>query len=250
MHRLVLRAARAGCPPLSATASVPSATAAASAASSSLAASSNHARRSPLLSSSYVTATAAAAAGCSAPAAVAVSSPARLLHTSTSARFSASAAQPATETKREIIVAPAFGTPNHTPYKFMYLKGVKTDGRTKRFYDAVRLEEVETVRGREVAVLLDGRYVVTHYDQLLTCPTTAAALAVAFEFDSQGDFIRPISMPMTHIIVTALDQALVDRERFIKHFQAAMHTDSVLSVTRTRHGSKLQLRSVVCLARA
>jgi hypothetical protein len=230
MHRLVLRTARAGCPPLSvAASSAVSAAAAASAATSSLAASSHRALRSPLLSSSYLTATAAAAAGCSAPVAAAVSSSsARLLHTSTSARFTAPAAQPASEAKREIIVAPAFGTPNHTPYKFMYLKGVKTDGRTKRFYDAVRLEEVKTVRGREVAVLLDGRYVVTHYDQLLTCPTTAAALAVAFEFDSQGDFIRPISMPMTHIVVTALDQALVDREGFIKHFQAAMHTDSVL----------------------
>jgi len=177
-----------------------------------------------------------ASSAVAAPAAAAALGAGRLLHSAAALRSSSSAAAavaaaPAAESAApsvNYIVAPAFGAENTTPYKFMYLKGVKTDGRTKRFYDSVRLEEVDTPRGREVAVLLDGRYVVTHHDQLLSCPNAGVALGVAFEFDAQGDFIRPVSMPMTEMVVTALDQALVDRERFIGHFRSAMHTDSVL----------------------
>lgn len=149
----------------------------------------------------------------------------------------------------------------------MYLKGVKADGRSKRFYAKVGVVPVQTSRGAEFALQLDGRYVVTPHDHVISCPTRAAAMAIAFEWDSQGDFIRPISMPMvrrsnrgmsrcavgvtaqvdrsipsshmrvlslisfflqTNICVTALDQAFDNRAKFIKHFGGAMQTDSVL----------------------
>jgi len=171
-----------------------------------------------------------------------------LSSTTSTAASSATAATPASQPSSSssspsssplsdvILTPPPFASSQHGSSgdrRFVYLKGVKVDGRSKRFYASVGLEEVNTVRGREIALLLDGRFIVTPYDQLLTLPTTAAALAVAFEWDAQADFIRPASMPMTNIAVTALDQAFVDRERFFGHFDGCIKTDSVFM--RVRH---------------
>ena len=127
------------------------------------------------------------------------------------------------------LVAPAFGTNDDKDRRFVYIKGVKNDGRSKRFYAKVSIEPVQTVRGEEFGLTLDGRFIVTPYNQILSTPTRAAATGIAFEWDTQGDFIRPASMPLTNICVTALDQAHTDRKRFLSHFRNAMQTDSVLS---------------------
>lgn len=127
------------------------------------------------------------------------------------------------------LVAPAFGTNGDAARRFVYIKGVKNDGRSKRFYSQVDIQTVLTARGEEYGIQLDGRFIVTPYNQILSAPTQAAAAAIAFEWDSQGDFIRPVSMPLSNICVTALDQAFTDRDRFLTHFRSAMKTDSVLS---------------------
>lgn len=119
---------------------------------------------------------------------------------STHASAGANAATPAP------LVAPAFGTQSHTDARFMYLKGVKADGRSKRFYAKVGVVPVQTSRGAEFALQLDGRYVVTPHDHVISCPTRAAAMAIAFEWDSQGDFIRPISMPMVRQSIRGHEQ--------------------------------------------
>jgi hypothetical protein len=155
-------------------------------------------------------------------------------HTHTPAH--ATAATPSSSATATPLVAPAFGTNDDSDRRFVYIKGVKNDGRSKRFYAAVDIQPVATARGDEFGVRLDGRFVVTPYNQILSAPTLAAATGIAFEWDAQGDFIRPASMPLTNICVTALDQAFTDRARFLTHFKNAMQTDSVLSDrTTTRH---------------
>lgn len=145
---------------------------------------------------------------------------------STSAAAASTAASSASASAAPL-VAPAFGTQSRSDSRFVYIKGVKADGRSKRFYAEVTVAEVATTRGPEFGVQLDGRWIVSPHDHILTAPTRAAAYCIAFEWDSQSDFIRPISMPLTNIAVTALDQSFVDRQRFLSHFRAVMATDSV-----------------------
>jgi hypothetical protein len=142
-------------------------------------------------------------AACAQPASA--SSAAAAASFSTHAGAGASAATPAP------LVAPAFGTQSHTDARFMYLKGVKADGRSKRFYAKVGVVAVQTSRGAEFALQLDGRYVVTPHDHVISCPTRAAAMAIAFEWDSQGDFIRPISMPMVRLRNRGHEQMCIGR---------------------------------------
>lgn len=139
-------------------------------------------------------------------------------------------------------MAPAFGTNDDTERRFVYIKGVKNDGRSKRFYARVDIEPVQTARGLEYGIQLDGRFVVTPYNQILSAPTLGAATAIAFEWDAQGDFLRPISMPLTNICVTAIDQAYTDRARFLTHFRSAIATDSVLLRVKAPSGLVHQQR--------
>lgn len=71
----------------------------------------------------------------------------------------------------------------------------------KRFYTEARAAAGET--GWHVA--LDGRPVRTPSRKLLAVPGRALAEAVAAEWAGQGEFIDPVSMPLTRLVNTARD---------------------------------------------
>ena len=71
----------------------------------------------------------------------------------------------------------------------------------KRFYKAVSLEAVEN----SFEILLDGRRMKTPGKNALELPTKAAAELVSKEWESQEEYIDPLSMPVTRIVNTAID---------------------------------------------
>ncbi len=72
----------------------------------------------------------------------------------------------------------------------------------KRFYKEAT---VGTVDG-ELAILLDGRPVRTPSRALLALPNQELAEAVAGEWATQGETIRPDAMPLTRLANTVVDQ--------------------------------------------
>lgn len=71
----------------------------------------------------------------------------------------------------------------------------------KRFYTAAAVE----ARDRGYAILLDGRGVRTPGKRELLVPDEDLALAIAAEWDAQGEHIDPASMPLTRLVNTAID---------------------------------------------
>ena len=72
----------------------------------------------------------------------------------------------------------------------------------KRFYKTVAAEQIEG----GFVVTLDGRQIKTPGKATLLMPTAAvAALAVA-EWDEQGDEVKPLKMPVTCLVNTAIDR--------------------------------------------
>ena len=56
-----------------------------------------------------------------------------------------------------------------------------------------------------LAILLDGKPVKTPAKNALALPTLAAAQAVAAEWQAQGEYIEPETMPLTRLVHSALD---------------------------------------------
>lgn len=73
--------------------------------------------------------------------------------------------------------------------------------RPKRFYTRVEVEG----DGGTFRVLLDGRAVRTPAKAELLLPTERAAKLVAQEYEAQGEYIDPITMPVTRLVNTAID---------------------------------------------
>lgn len=71
----------------------------------------------------------------------------------------------------------------------------------KRFYKNASIER----RPEGFALLLDGRPARGPAKTLLALPTEAAALALAAEWQAQGETIDPACMPITRIVNSALD---------------------------------------------
>lgn len=71
----------------------------------------------------------------------------------------------------------------------------------KRFYEAASVE----ARDGRFAVLLDGRGVRTPAKRELIVPVEELALAIAAEWDAQGERIDPATMPLTRIVNSAID---------------------------------------------
>lgn len=72
----------------------------------------------------------------------------------------------------------------------------------KRFYTNA---EAQAHEGGMFAIALDGRPVRTPGRNLLLVPDRALAEALAQEWQAQGTFIDPVSMPMTRLVNSALD---------------------------------------------
>lgn len=72
----------------------------------------------------------------------------------------------------------------------------------KKFYKTVAVEPREGGH----AVLLDGKPIRTPAGQALLAPTRALAERIAAEWRGQGEKVRPVTMPMTQLLNTALDR--------------------------------------------
>ncbi|WP_072392773.1 ATP12 family protein [Hyphomicrobium sp. CS1GBMeth3] len=71
----------------------------------------------------------------------------------------------------------------------------------KRFYNAASVEP----RGEGFTVLLDGRGIRTPAKRELVLPSEALAVAIAAEWQAQGEHIDPASMPLTRLANVAID---------------------------------------------
>lgn len=78
----------------------------------------------------------------------------------------------------------------------------------KRFYKTAAVAAGEG----GVAVLLDGKPLKTPAKAAMLLPTPALAQAVAAEWQAQTDDIRPMSMPMTRLVATAIDRVAGARQ--------------------------------------
>lgn len=77
----------------------------------------------------------------------------------------------------------------------------------KRFYKSVSVGEAAGEPQAEAGfqLLLDGRVVRTPGKHALVMPTRALAEAVAEEWSAQEDLINPATMPLTKLVMTAVD---------------------------------------------
>ncbi|MEA2936046.1 MAG: hypothetical protein QOD74_2692 [Variibacter sp.] len=83
-------------------------------------------------------------------------------------------------------------------------RGLRTQLR-KRFYQRASVGE-----GAPYRVLLDGRAVKTPAGGVLAAPSRALALAIAAEWDAQGERIDPATMPLTRLANTIIDGVVPD----------------------------------------
>ncbi len=94
----------------------------------------------------------------------------------------------------------------------------------QRFYKQATAEPAED----GVAVLLDGRPVRTPAQRVpLVVPTAPLARAIAAEWDSQGEEVRPAEMPLTALACTAHDVARPRRDELVDSLARYAETDLV-----------------------
>jgi chaperone required for assembly of F1-ATPase len=108
----------------------------------------------------------------------------------------------------------------------------------KRIYKAVTVAEVEGGH----SVLLDGKPVRTPLGQALAATTPALAQAIATEWSSQAEIVKPHSMPMTRLLTTAIDRTALDRQRVVDTMVGFATTD--LICYRAEHPDELVRRQV------
>lgn len=92
----------------------------------------------------------------------------------------------------------------------------------KRFYQ--QAEAGEAGEGG-FAVRLDGKVVKTPAGLALVVPARALAEAIAAEWASQGDRVRPADMPLTQLAATALDRIGPERDAVLGQLLAYAATD-------------------------
>lgn len=93
--------------------------------------------------------------------------------------------------------------------------------RRKRVYETVALLEA----GGDFGVSLDGRQLHTPLKSKLATSSRALAEAICDEWDSQGDFIDPGSMPLTKLLNTATDRIQPDPTTVIAGVLGYFDTD-------------------------
>ncbi|MEE9140604.1 MAG: ATP12 family protein [Alphaproteobacteria bacterium] len=93
----------------------------------------------------------------------------------------------------------------------------------KRFYSMAEVAE----RNGGFTVVLDGRPVRTPAKASLSLPTRALAEAVAEEWRAQEEEIRPQSMRLMRLAVTAIDRVSRQRDAVIEEIAAYAATDLV-----------------------
>lgn len=91
----------------------------------------------------------------------------------------------------------------------------------KRFYEHAGTEPAEG----GVLIHLDGRAVKTPMGRALIVPTPALAAAVAAEWEAQEETIRPDTMPLSQLAITARDRMDADRPEVVAALAAYGGTD-------------------------
>lgn len=92
---------------------------------------------------------------------------------------------------------------------------IKTDGSTTRFY-----RNVDIVKGEDgYAITIGKRLVDTPKNNPLIVPSKRLAQAIAFEFDTQTQYIKPSSMPLLQLTLSSIDVVRNDKEKFIRLFR-------------------------------
>jgi len=86
-----------------------------------------------------------------------------------------------------------------------------SDWKPKRFWKTARAVACDG----GFTVLLDARSVKTPAKADLTVPTMALAEAIALEWDAQGEFLDPGSMPVTRGANAAIDKVSIQRAEVI-----------------------------------
>jgi chaperone required for assembly of F1-ATPase len=91
----------------------------------------------------------------------------------------------------------------------------------KRFYrEAVAIEAEQGF-----TVLLDGKPVLTPAKNAIEVPSWALAEAIAGEWQSQGEIIFPLALPLTRLVSTAIDRVTPRREAVIAEIAKYAETD-------------------------
>ncbi len=97
----------------------------------------------------------------------------------------------------------------------------ESEERLKRFWKTVSVDADE---GGWV-VLLDGRAPKTPAHSRFLLPTETAARMVADEWEAQGEFLAPGTMPATRLAATAIDRVSVTREPVAEEVAAYVGSD-------------------------
>jgi chaperone required for assembly of F1-ATPase len=72
----------------------------------------------------------------------------------------------------------------------------------KRFYKVAKV----TAADDEFGVQLDGKPLLTPGKRALRVPSRALAEAIAAEWQGQGVTVKPLELPLTRLVSTALDR--------------------------------------------
>lgn len=91
---------------------------------------------------------------------------------------------------------------------------VTEEARRKRFYKSANIAPIDEAAA-SYRVELDGRPLRTPGRRVLALPTPGLAEALAAEWDAQGEFIEPLSMPLTRLVNSAID-GVVGREAEVR----------------------------------
>ena len=91
----------------------------------------------------------------------------------------------------------------------------------KRFYKSVAL----ATHNGGFSVQLDGRDLRSPAGRLLNLPKLALARVIADEWQAQGDYIDPASMPLFSLAVTVVDRVIPQRDKIIAELSAYGEND-------------------------
>lgn len=101
---------------------------------------------------------------------------------------------------------------------------IKANNHIKKFYKLAKVKR--TAEGCEVT--LDGRSLKTPQRQPLRVPSYPLALAIAAEWQCQGEYLKPHTMPLMQMTSTALDlPATKLRTALIDQVSAFLSSDTV-----------------------
>ena len=99
----------------------------------------------------------------------------------------------------------------------------ESEERLKRFWKTADV----VAEGEGFKVVLDGRAPKTPAGATYLLPTEASARLVAAEWDAQGEFIEPATMPATRLAATAIDRVSQTREPVADEVAAYAGSDAL-----------------------